>query len=147
MSEISQGVRIIIERCKTNPDEMTEEYGKWGQLREAVYDYKENGARRAWLRGLTEEEISMLYEAFGSLHRKIFDDYVMKQIFENDEEAKKHAEHQRIHAQAMRDLVSSNPKVFSPYQNAIQPGSWQNVATQTSNTSIAKTLKAALGIK
>lgn len=146
MSEISQGVRIIIERCKTNPDEMTEEYGKWGQLREAVYDYKENGARRAWLRGLTEEEISMLYEAFGSLHRKIFDDYVMKQIFEDDEEAKKHAEHQRMHAQAMRDLVASNPRVFAQ-AGGIKPGSWVNTTTQSSGTSITTTLKNALGIK
>jgi hypothetical protein len=143
--EISVGVRIIVERCKTNPDEMTEEYGKWGQLRNAVFDTVENKLRgSAWLRGLTDEEITMLYEAFSSLHRKVFDDYVMKQVLGTDEEKEEYVGQAKLNkAMAQRGLLMNNP-----YQNTIQPGQIVPIATtQTSNTSITTTLKNALGIK
>ena len=143
--EISAGVRILLERAKSNPEELMDDYGKWGQLREAVYAYKEEGHRRPWIRGLRQDEIDLLYEAFSSHARKIFDDYVMSNVLGVDEEAEKHAEHQRIHAQAVRGLISQNPKVFS------QPGgvypSWETATTQTSTTSLVAKLKQELGIK
>ena len=143
--EISVGVRIIVERCKTNPDEMTEEYGKWGQLRNAVFDTVENKLRgSAWLRGLTDEEITMLYEAFSSLHRKVFDDYVMKQVLGTDEEKEEYVGQAKLNkAMAQRGMLMNNP-----YQNTIQPGQIVPIATtQTSNTSLVARLKQELGIK
>jgi hypothetical protein len=147
--EMSIGVKILLERAKSNPEEMTQEYGKWHQLRDAVCAYKEDGQRRAWLRGLRQDEIDLLYEAFCTGARQIFDDYVLKNILEGDEEQTKHAEHQRVHAQAMRGLLAQN--TIQPI--AVPPGSWQNVASQTSNTSVAAQqslvarLKQELGIK
>lgn len=135
MDEISQGVRILVERCETNPDEMMEEYGKWSNLRNAVFDYMENRGnpdRQAWLRGLREDEIKLLYDAFAANHRRIFDEYVMKNVLGDEEEEKD-----------KQWMAIKNPGMFQP----VHPGSWQNVATQTSNTSITASLKNALGIK
>ena len=84
--EISAGVRILLERAKSNPEEMAQEYGKWHQLRDAVYAYKEDGQRRAWIRGLRQDEIDLLYEAFCTGSRQIFDDYVLKNVLGADEE-------------------------------------------------------------
>lgn len=135
MDEISQGVRILIERCETNPDEMMEEYGKWSQLRNAVFDYMENRGnpdRHAWLRGLREDEINLLYEAFGANYRRVFDEYVMKNVL-GDEEDEKEKQWTAI----------KNPGMFQP----VHPGSWQNVAAHTSDTSIISRLRKELGIK
>jgi len=145
-NEISAGVKIILERCKTNPDEMIDDYGKWGQLRDAVYAYKEEGHRRPWVRGLREEEIDLLYEAFSAHARQIFDDYVMKQVLEGDEE-KQPLDAYRL-SQGKRRLLAQN--TIQPI--AVPPGSWQNVASQTSSTSVANQslvarLKQELGIK
>ena len=144
--EMSIGVKILLERVKSNPEEVTQEYGKWHQLRDAVFAYKEDGQRRAWLRGLREEEIDLLYEAFCTGARQIFDDYVLKNILGADEEKEEKLDAYKI-SQGKR---IKNPQML---QNSIPPGSWQNVATQTSNTSVISQqslvarLKQELGIK
>ena len=135
MDEISQGIRILVERCETNPDEMMEEYGKWSSLRNAVFDYMENRGnsdRQAWLRGLREDEIKLLYDAFAANHRRIFDEYVMKNVLVDEEDEKD-----------KQWTAIKNPGMFQP----VQPGSWQNVAAQTSDTSIISRLRKELGIK
>lgn len=134
-NNVSQGVRILVERCETNPDEMMEEYGKWSQLRNAVFDYMENRGnpdRHAWLRGLREDEIKLLYDAFGTNYRRVFDEYVMKNVL-GDEEDEKEKQWAAI----------KNPGMFQP----VHPGSWQNVAARTSDTSIISRLRKELGIK
>jgi hypothetical protein len=87
--EMSIGVKILLERAKSNPDEMSDEYGKWHQLRDAVFAYKERGERRAWIRGLRPDEIDLLYEAFCTGSRQIFDDYVLKNVLGAEEEEEK----------------------------------------------------------
>lgn len=145
--EIGAGVKILLERIKSNPEEMTQEYGKWHQVRDAVYAYKEDGQRRAWLRGLREEEIDLLYEAFCTGARQVFDDYVLKNILGADEgETQTPKIDAYMLAQGKR---ISNPQML---QNSIQPGSWQTVGALTSNTtttspSIIARLKQELGIK
>ncbi len=142
--DISAGVKILLERVKSNPEEVTQEYGKWHQLRDAVFAYKEDGQRRAWLRGLREEEIDLLYKAFCTGARQVFDDYVLKTVL-GAEEQEEDVIAQRVGAYQMaQGKRISNPHML---QNSIPPGSWQNVATQTSNTSITASLKNALGIK
>ena len=145
--EMSIGVKILLERAKSNPEELTEEYGKWHQLRDAVFAYKEDGHRRAWLRGLREEEIELLYEMFSSNARQIFDDYVLRNVLGAEEEKEEKLDAYKI-SQGKR-AIQPPVKVhsYNPHQNVIQPGSWQTVATQTSNTSITASLKNALGIK
>ena len=151
--EMSIGVKILLERAKSNPEEMTQEYGKWHQLRDAVCAYKEDGQHRAWLRGLRQDEIDLLYEAFCTGARQIFDDYVLKNVLGTDEE--KEEETLKYKPAGRYSPPWNDPRMLA--QNTIQPiavspGSWQNVATQTSNTSIATQslvarLKQELGIK
>jgi len=107
--EMSIGVKILLERAKSNPEEMMDDYGKWGQLREAVYDYKENGVRRPWIRGLRPDEIDLLYEAFSSHARKIFDDYVMSNVLGVDEEEKQPLDAYKI-SQGKRAPVTTTIK-------------------------------------
>jgi hypothetical protein len=150
--EISAGVRILLERAKSNPEELMEAYGKWQHLREAVFEYKEKGIRQAWLRGMREEEIDLLYEAFCTGSRQIFDNYVMKQVLDSDEEKEEKFPPAYIMAQGKRvQQAQMAQNTIQPM--AVSPGSWQTVASQTSNTSVVAQqslvarLKQELGIK
>jgi len=142
--EMSIGVKILLERAKSNPEEVMDDYGKWGQLREAVYGYVEKGERRPWIRGLRPDEIDLLYEAFSTHARQIFDDYVLKNVLSTDE---KKEEKSLLFPTPVRD-----PN-YNPYLNVAQPGSWEAVKVQTSNTSVVAQqslvarLKQELGIK
>lgn len=96
MSEkISAGVQTLLKRCKSNPQEIMEEYGRWGQLRDAVFIYKERNERSTWLRGLSEHEIDLLYEAFNVLYKNVFDTWVMKTVL-GGEEGLNMAQHSRL---------------------------------------------------
>lgn len=84
--ELNAGIKIFIERCKTNPDEITEEYGRWEGLINAVFDYVEVGRRAPVLRGLTDEEIRILFDAINSLYREKFAARIMGHILRGDME-------------------------------------------------------------
>jgi hypothetical protein len=151
MSEdISVGVQILLKRFETNPEEMTNEYGKWAQLREAVLNYMEGQKGVRYLYGLNHEEIEMLFRAFTAQYRKKFDDWVMKEVLNPDDEDSVMTQHKLAHSMAANKVLINNPQML---QNSIPPGSWQNVATQTSNTSVVSQqslvarLKQELGIK
>jgi hypothetical protein len=126
--ELSVGVKILLERCKTNPDEIMGT--KWLNVVEAVFNYKETRARSPSLRGLTEQEIDLIYEALNGLYRSKFDSYIMANVLNADEEKPE------------LDMYE-----LSQGKHPLPPGSWQNVAVQTSNTPIVTTLKSALGLK
>lgn len=121
--ELSVGVKILLERSKTNPDELKEEYGQWGQLREAVFAYKERKDRGPWLRGLTEQEIDALYEMFNSLYRGVFDAWVMKTVLGGEEE---------------------KPELD---MYGLSQGKQRLQGSPTPNIPVAVTVKSALGIK
>jgi hypothetical protein len=86
--EFCAGVQILLKRMESNPDEFKEEHGRWSSIRNAVFMYKEQGERNAWLRGLKEAEIDALYEKFVSIHRSVLDEWVMKQVLAEPEEGK-----------------------------------------------------------
>lgn len=149
MSEdISAGVKILLERGKTNPDEIKEEFGQWSNLRDAVFEYKETNRRSSWLRGLTEREIDLLFDMFNEIYRGAFDAWVMKTVLgAGDDDAE--VQRKLAHSMAIRNLPIKNPQML---QNSIPPGSWQTVGALTSNTtttspSIIARLKQELGIK
>lgn len=153
--EISVGVKILLERSKTNPDEMREEYGQWASLREAVFNYMERGERSAWIRGLTDHEIALLFDMFSALCRSMFDAWVMKNVLgagEEEEDAKVAMQRKMVHTQALNNIAIKNPSTFSMHHNTLQnatpPGSWQTVTTDnTYGTSLVSRLKQELGIK
>jgi hypothetical protein len=128
--EFSAGVRIVLERAKSNPEELVEDYGKWQHLREAVFDYKENGRRGGWVRGLRDDEIEALYELFCSCHRKVFDDWVMQQVLveENVE--------QGLRESQVPQRVFTETQLKSRMKGVDRHGTWDNVTNQMSNTSL-----------
>jgi hypothetical protein len=130
--ELSAGVRILLSRFKTNPEEMGEEFGKWSQLREAIFECKERGTCNAWTRGLTEEEIDALYDGFIASSRKVFDDWVMTQVLveENVE--------QGLRESQVPQRVFTETQLKSRMQGVDRHGTWDNATNQTSNTSIEK---------
>lgn len=149
--ELSVGVKILLERSKTNPDELKEEYGQWGQLREAVFAYKERKDRGPWLRGLTEQEIDALYEMFNSLYRGVFDAWVMKTVLGGDEEKPELDVYAISKGKQLLQSNSQSVRVSPAHNNIntlLQPGGiYETQAIQTSNTPMAVTVKSALGIK
>ena len=167
MTEISSGVQIIIERCKTNPEEMREEYGKWAGVRNAVFDTVEGNQRHSpWLRGLTKKEIDALYEAFSLLYRDVFDTFVMKAILDDEEEQKQAAIKGQQHAytqalaqsmhQTKNAMAQGILNVAGGGSGATQPGgigyydpsqTARSQTTVTTSTSPLSSAKRLLGIK
>lgn len=136
--ELSVGVRILLERCKTNPEEIMGV--KWLGVVEAVFNYKETRARSPSLRGLTEQEIDLIYEALNGLYRTKFDSYIMANVLNADEEKPE----LDVYAISQgKQLLQNNLQSVrvSPAHNNIntilQPGGiYQTVAVQTSNAPV-----------
>lgn len=77
MSEINEGVRIVVERMKTNPEEFFEgSMSKWGHAVQLA-----NGAR--WL---TEEERKLLDDAADQVQRERFTAEVLKTLTRSEED-------------------------------------------------------------
>lgn len=75
MSEINEGVRILVERMKTNPEEFYEGYeSKWAY----IIDRAKNAG---WL---TEEEHKLLDDAVNELQRDRFTADVLKTLTRED---------------------------------------------------------------
>jgi hypothetical protein len=84
--ELNAGVNIFLERCKSNPDEILEDYGKWDGLVNAVFSYVEEGRRQPLLRGLTDEEIRLMFKTLNNMYRDKFAARIMGHVLRNDGE-------------------------------------------------------------
>lgn len=82
--EVCKGVEILLKRFETNPEEMLDEYGKWSQLRTSVFNYMEGQKGVRYLYGLTDHEIELLFRAFTSHYRAQFDNWVMKELLDDE---------------------------------------------------------------
>jgi hypothetical protein len=133
--EIGAGVKILLERGKSNPDEVMEDYGMWGPLVEAVFTCVETGQRSSRIRGLTDHEIKLLFEMFNAIYRTQFDSWVMKNVLGAGDEEGLPLDAYGLSLGKQR------------LQGTVQPGTWQNVATQTSDTPLRVAIKRKLGIK
>jgi hypothetical protein len=118
---------------ESNPEEF-KQGNKWSYVLP-----KESGGFADWGHALTKAELNALSEGIRKIASGTFTDIVMSTLLEDKEEVLRYRTTER-YTYGMTD-----PQTLA--QNTIQPGSWQEVATQTSNTSIAKVLKNALGIK
>ncbi len=125
--ELNAGVKIFLERCKSNPDEVLEDYGKWEGLVSAVFAYVEEGRRQSVLRGLTDEEIRTLFETLNGMYREKFASRIMGHVLRGDAEESPQREF-----------------VYAASQGKLPPGSWQNVAVGTSSMSIEDQVKIAM---
>ena len=151
--ELSAGVKILLERAKNNPQEIIEEYGRWGQLRDAVFNYKERNERSAWLRGLTEHEIDLLHETFNGLYREVFDTWVMKSVLGTGEDEGRDAGAQAYQLSRGKRVGHgwTDPRgVFNPYQNSViasGSGGGGSGQVQIKPESVMSKIKKELGIK
>lgn len=144
--ELNAGVKIFLERCKSNPDEVLEEYGRWEGLVNAVFAYVEEGRRQAVLRGLTDEEIRLLFETLNSMYKDKFASRIMGHVLRGEDEEKTLDTYALT--QGKQRLQGSSVRVGPARNNTntiLQPGGIYEVqAMQTSNTSIAQKLKDKL---
>lgn len=148
--ELNAGVKIFLERCKSNPDEVLEDYGKWDGLVNAVFSYVEEGRRQPLLRGLADEEIRLMFKTLNSMYKDKFASRIMGHVLRNDGDAETQVDAYSI-SQGKQRLQGSMLRVGPAHNNIntlLQPGGiYETQAVQTSNTPIAVKLKSALGIK
>jgi len=140
--EFCAGVKILLKRMESNPDEFInpDEY-KWQKVVAGVFARKEGikGKEEGAVRGLTDAEIDALYVGFTKLARPAFDEYVMKNMLDDTEELKYQAKERYVKGW-------TDPRMLA--QNSIRPGSIIPVGGGgVSNTSIVDMVKKSLGIK
>jgi hypothetical protein len=149
---------------ESNPDEFRGEYGRWADIRNSVFAYKEQGGVRSpWIRGLTNAEIDAMYEKLSAIHRVVLDEYVMKNVLdepnENETLPYQMAQGKRVQGFGWNDpsLLARNTMA----KNAIQPGTMISVTaggsggsggvlmqnnTQVKPESVMSKLKRELGL-
>ena len=90
--EFCAGVKILLKRMESNPDEFInpDEY-KWQKVVAGVFARKEGikGKEEGAVRGLTDAEIDALYVGFTKLARPAFDEYVMKNMLDTESETER----------------------------------------------------------
>jgi hypothetical protein len=133
MSEkLSEGVQLLLQRMESHPNEFDLDRGKWASELNVVYARVtgKTPPQRAepWL---STAEVEALWDKYVEIKQRDFHGHVMKKLF--DEQEKEGIDVYEL-SQGKRG-------------QALQPGSWQNVAVQTSNASITASLKNKLGIK
>ena len=86
MDEFCAGVKILLKRMESNPEEFKDR-GKWEIVTRAVFAHKEGNFAEAWtVRSLTHAEIDALHAGCVKIYRLSFDEYVMKEILAEPEE-------------------------------------------------------------
>jgi len=134
--ELNAGVKIFLERCKSNPDEVLEDYGKWEGLVSAVFAYVEEGRRQSVLRGLTDEEIRTLFGMLNGMYREKFASRIMGHVLRGDAEESPQREFVYAASQGKQRLQGST---------LLKPGGiYETQAVQTSNVSISQVLKGKI---
>jgi hypothetical protein len=91
--EFSAGVKILLQRMETHPEEFYEEGSKtrltnprWANLLSLVVTSKLKGEPISDTIYLDPAEIDALYEGYKKIRRKAFDDQIMRTVLAPDEE-------------------------------------------------------------
>jgi hypothetical protein len=85
MDEFCAGVKILLKRMESHPEEFKDR-GKWEILTRAVFAHKEGNFAEAWtVRSLTHAEIDALHAGCVKIYRPAFDEHVMKEILAEPE--------------------------------------------------------------
>lgn len=95
--EFCNGVKIILARMDSNPDEFAGYGGRWGDLLEGVVQRATGATVNTWLAyALTDEEAQALYTKLQGIKRQEFDEWVMKRVLQEEEMARYDREMQAI---------------------------------------------------
>jgi hypothetical protein len=140
--EFCDGVKILLKRMESNPEEFKGQDNKWSAMIP-----KGSGGYIDWNHALTEEELKALADGMRKIYRIVYTEKVMSTLLYSTEE-----EGESITKwNDPRMLVSlggtgggGTGMLGSPYQNTIQAGSWQTVATQPEKLSLGEILKQKL---
>lgn len=84
--EFSAGVKILLQRMETNPDEFME-HGKFemyvSDILRRKFDVEIH--HNSHVRFFTDAEVDALFEGVSKLKRKHFDDHIMRKVLQTDE--------------------------------------------------------------
>ena len=143
MSEFCVGVKILLERMKSNPEDfelhqydMPTMQGVKGRFYDFAQSIEgiilgtvEKGKPwRDW-QYFTDEERKALIEGFKAMKRTKFDEKIMERVFDEGYIERQHEEIRRYYSQP---LTSSPPSMYPPQQmHSTQPGTF---ITTTDNT-------------
>jgi hypothetical protein len=132
--ELSEGVQLLLQRMESHPDEFDLDRGKWASELNVVYARVSGKTppQRAepWL---STAEVEALWNKYVEIKQRDFHGHVMKKLFDDEEGLPLDA----------YGLSQGKQRL----QGTVQPGTWQNVATQTSDTPLRVAIKRKLGIK
>lgn len=86
MSEhFSAGVKIILARIESHPEEFKQPFGKWDDIIHSVRDYVAGAKNHAF--GMTEEEVKALHEKFREhIWVPQLNDLVMQRVLDPEKE-------------------------------------------------------------
>jgi len=89
--EFCVGVKLLLARMKSHPEEFHIDNRRWGELVSEVFHVldhqaanKSVGVRRWFTRALSDEEINALHKALIEAGRPVFDALVMEKLLAND---------------------------------------------------------------
>ena len=87
--EFCAGVKILLKRVESHPEEFTAELSPWRRLVDAVLAHENcEDSDIVCLRALTQAEITALHKALLPLARQEFDSWVMSEVLAEPEEEK-----------------------------------------------------------
>lgn len=105
MNEINEGVRVLVERMKTNPEEFHEGYGsKWARAVSMAVNAE-------WL---TEEERKLLDDAANEVKRQMFTAEVLKTLTSDEPQKVEYREAMRLGASGSLGIGTSPSTFTSP---------------------------------
>ena len=141
--EFCAGVKILLKRMESNPDEFIEEFGKWSSIVNAVFSRKLGGDAIA-IRSLTNAEAEALYEGLIKVYRPEFDEYVMKNMLDETKELKYQAKERFVQGWTdPRMAVNVPPGTMITVSGGGRGGSGQ---VQIKPESVMSRLKRELGL-
>jgi hypothetical protein len=89
--EFCTGVKILLSRMESNPEEFTETYsnrkniGRWNTIIQGITTAKLGSSSKHDT--LTVEEVDALYDALVNVRRKRFDEAIMQELLKDEFEA------------------------------------------------------------
>ena len=91
----STGVKTLLARMESNPDEFRGYGGKWHEIIEGVYARKAEQVPQSWMAvALTDEEVDAIYAKHTQVRRMELDEWVMKKVLHGDESKMERHEYQ-----------------------------------------------------
>lgn len=117
--EFSAGVKILLQRMETNPEEFYEEGSKtrvanprWANLLSLVVTSKLKGEPISDTIYLDPAEIDALYEGYKKIRRKAFDDQIMRTVLAPEEELSSSATPINPHEGALRYNIKTGMEEY-----------------------------------